>query len=303
MAYAADELAGDLRAALTPGEPVHWRSTLATARVRGLAIRAVVGLGSMLALAAIWLAPGKPGVGLMLLSAGLFIAAAATVVPLLDKLTHSAVVLCPDRLVCRQGIPFRNPVRSIPRSDVTLAVVYEGENTVVLYGESGELARLTSIASPRDMALMLHVTVHVWIDRKVTKHGNLLARGAIGLAAMVVSTVGPQFVSDMFTRDGFRLRAALVTAVLLAIAGLVYLGGHWWRARSMSAEQRRETACYILDPLWRGRDPYTKGYIPWWEVPVVTARMWLVRHLYGGPYDSRRGIRPLVYQPNSMIPD
>lgn len=302
MAFAAEELAGDLRAALGPGEPVHWRSEIATARVRNLATRAAIGLGSLLCLAGVWLMPGKTGPAALLLSLVLFGVAITAGVSVMNKLCHSAVVLCPDRLVWRQGIPFRSPVRSVPRGDLTLAVVYEGENTVILNGESGELARITNIASPRDMALMLHVPVHVWIDRKVTSHGNLLARGAVGLGAMIVGTNVSQLPSNLITGT-FRLRAALVTAVILAIAGALYLGGHWWRARSMSAEQRRETACYILDPLWRGRDPYTRGHIPWSDFPFVAARMWLVRNVYSGPYDCRCDIGPLVYQPNSMVPD
>lgn len=296
-----DGLAPDLRAMTPPGESIAWRNDEAT-RTPGLGARRIAFIGlPLLGVGWLWLSPGEAGsftwaaTGILALVVGIQVIAAG------ERAFKYAIVVAADRVLwrlCRSGAP----IDWIPRSEIVGATIYEASGTVLLHGKAGQQQRFTGIADSRSMALSLGVRVEVWIDRGDPSHGGRLTRWLIAAAVGMASTLTSVFY-DIFLGRPPTLRAIAVTLAVLAAAVLLYVGGHWLQARRMMDDQRCETACHLLDPLWRGGDPYTGGGIPWWEVPAVIFKLWLARHIYGGPHDCRTGLEPLVYEPGSVVPE
>ena len=296
-----DGLAPDLRAMAPPGVSIAWRNTEATRPASFGRIRSGVIGAALLGLAWLWLSPGEPGTGTLLATIVLGGGALILAISVVDGAHKIAVAVTTDSILWRQCRP-GSVIQSIPLSEIVAATVFDAGGTVLLHGAAGKQQRFTGIAAPRDMALSLDVRVEVWTDRGEPEHGGKLTRRMIGVAIAIAGTLVNVFGYDIFLGKLPTLRALVVTAAALAVAGLLYIGGHWLQAQQMTGRQRRETACHLLDPIWRGRDPYTGGAVPWWEIPAVTLKLWLVRHIYGGPHDCRAGLEPQVYEPGSRVP-
>jgi hypothetical protein len=297
-----DGLAPDLRALAPPGDSIAWRNGEAT-RPAGFGKIRIGIIGAMLlGLAWAWLSPGEAGTGALLATIALGGVALMLAISVVDGGHKTAVAVTTEHVLWRQCRP-GSAIQSIPRSEIVAATVFDAAATVLLHGAAGREQRFTGIAAPRDMALSLGVRVEVWVDRGDPGHGGRLTRRAITFAVVMAGSLTNVFGYDIFLGKLPTLRALVVAVAAFAVAGLLYIGAHWLQARRMTGRQRRETACHLLDPIWRGRDPYTGGAIPWWEVPGVTLKLWLARHIYGGPHDCRAGLDPLVYEPGSLVPE
>lgn len=296
-----DGLAPDLRALAPPGDSVAWRNSEATRPAGYGRIRiGIIGV-ILLGLAWAWLPPGDAGTGTLLATIALGGIALMLAISVFDGVGKFAVAITTKDVLWRRCRP-ASPIESIPRSEIAAATVFEESGVVLVHGAEGQQKRFTGIAASRDMALSLGVRTEVWVDRGDPAHGGRLSRWMIAGAVGIFGSLTNIFY-DVFLGRPPSLRAIVVTFALLAAAGLLFIGGHWLQARRMTGEERRETACHLLDPLWRGRDPYTGGAIPWWELPLVAFRLWLARNVYGGPHDCRTDLEPLVYQPGSLVPE
>lgn len=284
-----------------PGEDVAWCNDQTTRATGYGKIRIGVVGAVLLGLAWVWLSPGEAGTGILLANIALGGIALMLAISVVDSAFKIAVAVSADHVLWRQCRP-GSPIQSIPRSEIAAATVFDGDRTVLLHGAAGRQQRFTGIAAPRDMALSLGVRVEVWIDQGDPGHGGKFSHGAIAFATGIAAAWSTGLGYGLFL-EGLPSIRMLVGHLLVLIGGvLLLLGVHWLSARRMSNLQRREMACHMLDPIWGGRDPYTAG-IPWWEVPTVTFRSWLVRHIYGGPHDCRAGLEPLIYEPGYKVPE
>ena len=295
-----DGLAPDFRALAPPGDSIAWRNDEATRPAGFGRFRVGIVVAALLGLAWIWLLPDKAGMATLLATFALSGGAMILAISVVDRAFANAVVVATDRVLWRQCRPGA-PIHSIPRPEITGATVFDESRAVLLHGAAGREQRFTGIKAPRDMALSLGVRVEVWTDRGDPGHGGGLSRGVTKAGYFMAATMFSGAGYGLFMDELPTLRTLVVTLFWFVGAALLYFGGHWLRARGMDDRQRRETACHLLDPIWRGRDPYTGGAIPWWEVPAVTLKLWLARHIYGGPHDCRAGLEPLVYEPGSKV--
>lgn len=296
-----DGLAPDFRVLAPPGDSIAWHNSEATRPAGYGRIRIGVVCAILLGLAWAWLAPGDAGTGILLATIALGVGALMLAISVVDGVGKFAVAVTTEDVLwrrCRPGFA----VESIPRSEIAAATVFEESKVVLMHGAEGQQQRFTGIAAPRDMALSLGVRAKVWIDRGDPAHGGRLSRWMIAGAVGILGSLTNIFY-DIFLGRPPNMRGIVATFALLVAAGLLYVGGHWLQARRMTGEERRETACHLLDPLWRGRDPYSGGAIPWWELPLVAFRLWLARNIYGGPHDCRTGLEPLVYELGSLTPE
>ncbi len=274
-------------------------------------IRFSLGLMAPLLLAAVWLLPWPDlGGSAKLLTALLLLIIAATLIPLLEKFSRAVAVVCRDRVLWRQGVPGIAPVHDVPRSAIASASVFEGDDTVVLHGSSGDLAELSDLSESRDMAFALDVPVSLWVSRTAPRHGRRLSRSMVyvgGACTMYVSVSMAISVAAHLGAHGLSDLRAIVAriAIYLGILGfgvLLHLAEHWLQARSMTAEQRRESACWLLDPRYRGRHPHPTGKRRWWARLMTSARKRLYRRIYGGPYPSSKDLKPFEFAPGAREP-
>lgn len=293
------ELAPDLRALLAPDEAVLWNNKEAGQQPGPGFRRIALVVVPSLAIAWLWLSSDRIGLfalAVMAVLAGTALIQAGTAI---DRMFKNAIVVTSDRVIWRR-CRTNNSSLWIGREYIAGATVYEGSNVVLLHGNNNQVQRLAAVDKPRDMALSLRVRTEVWFDRGDPAHGGQLSRWMIGAALGIAGSLSHEFYA-VFVGDVPTIRIITFNLGGLAAAAVLFVGAHWLQARRMTVEQRRETACHLLDPLWRGRDPYTAGHIPWYEVPAVAFKLWLCRRIYGGSHDCRTGLEPLVYEPGSSI--
>jgi len=284
-----------------PGASIAWQNAEATRPAGFGRIRIAIIGALLLGLAWLWLSPGEAGTGALLASIALGGGVLMLAISVVDGAHKTAAAVTTDSVLWRKCRP-GSAIQSIPRAEIAAATVFDAGGTVLLHGAAGQQQRFTGIAAPRDMALSLDVRVEVWTDRGDPGHGGKLTRWMIGAAVAMAGGLTSNFYG-VFLGELPGVRVLVVTGAVMVAAGLLYIGAHWLQARRMTGRQRRETACHLLDPIWRGRDPYTGGAVPWWEIPAVTLKLWLARHIYGGPHDCRAGLEPLVYEPGSKVPE
>lgn len=288
------ELAGDLRDCVAPGQTVVWRSDPATIKLWQFCLYwattiliAVFGL-------AIWLRPlggfdwpYRYG----WLSGALF--ALAVCFLILAFKSGTAIVLTETDIFVRSSFP-GSAILQFKRSDIAEATVFAGDGTVHFHAANGDRTRLRFGGKARDFVEALSIPARVWVA-----HEGLKVRGITVVLVAITGVVLQQsfgFAYDLVFGETsiFMLYLILIFAVA---APVLHVLNHAYMAWKMDDDERRRAACMLLDPRWRGCDPYSSGSIPLWQVPKATLKLWLVRAFYGTPTDCTTGLEPEIIDP------
>lgn len=285
-------LAGDLRACVPSGEPVLWHSTAAAVKIWQSAATFTAAVLALSLIPALWLnlfgAFDWPHRGLWI--SGLLMGLAIPTCFASFRICHTATVLTQTHLHVRSPIPGRK-VRSIARSDITGATIFDSDNVVFVETRNGDRIRLGAVRKSRELAFALNVPARIWAAHAGPRSGRVLSFILFGLAVGL-----PQAVIYDFAAYKELRWSALPVIALAAVAA--FLLGHGYRAWRMEADERRRTACKLLDPRWRGCEPYPSGRIPIWRIPIATMELWLVRVFYGMPPDCAVGHAPEIIEPD-----
>ncbi|NNG05776.1 MAG: hypothetical protein HKM95_16970, partial [Inquilinus sp.] len=283
------DLAGDLRDALGPDEEVVWRSDAARAGA-WLWVRLLMPVLPVACLLfAFWLVSTILGPEDRYWLLAPLLAAAFLALSGVSKSRFVALVLTDRHLLWRAAKP-DSPLDRIDRGDIAALTVYEGDSTLVLHGEGGRRIKLPHVAAGREFATAIGAPALFWKRNEGVADKGWLSVVILALATNAVSAllnVGMDAVVDLkMPRLGF------IAIVLFALAVALHVLAHWIRARKMDEDERRRTACQLLDPRWRGCDPDAIANLSLWKVPLVSCDLWLVRRIYGMPSECETGHEP-----------
>lgn len=290
------ELAGDLRDCLAPGETIVWRSVQATIKHWQFSLVLAMTVFATLLLLALLLQPlgmfDWPYHTLWLIGASSVMAICGLL--FLVYAGHSAVVLTQSNLYARTVVP-NAPIRRIAREDMVDATVYVSDGTVLLAMTAGHVERLRCVANVRELVAEMAVPAQIWAAHEGPGSGGMIALILLGITGGLAQTLGG-YAFDLVT-DGELPSRWYIIPMLIGAAFALNVLGHWFKARKMSAEERRQAACILLDPSWRGCDPYSLGTIPLWKLPRATVALWTVKSIYGMPTECATGHDPEVIDP------
>lgn len=291
------ELAGDLRDRIAPGDTIVWRSGPATYKIWELGLLLVLTIMVAILGLALWLRPFGAfdwPYRYLWLAGALIAFIVCILIPILTA--GAAVVLTETEIYIRGYFPGGN-IQRFARSDFSEATVFTGDGTVFLHTANGDQSRLRVGREARDFVEAMAIPAHVWIAHDGPSVGGviLVLLGVSG--AILQNSYG--FVYDWVVGDGHAIGLHFIFWLFAAFF-VLHLLIHWYKARKMDPDERRRTACMMLDPRWRGRDPYTSGNIPLWKIPGATLTLWLIKAIYGMPTDCATGHEPEIIDPHQM---
>lgn len=291
------ELAGDLRDCISPGATILWRSTAAGTKLWQFGLFWVVTIMVTLLGLALWLTPfgafDWPYRYLWLI--GVAIAIFACTLVLIFN-TGSAIVLTAKEIYIRGNIPGRG-IQRYPRSDIAEATVFAGDGTVLLHGANGDQTRVVVGGKARDFVEAMAIPARIWIAHEGPDVGGMVSLALIAAAGGILQSIYG-FAYGLVTGEDYSGRLQIIL-ILVAAALVLHVLGHWYKAWRMDTDERRRTACMLLDPRWRGCDPYSSGNIPLWQIPKATLTLWLIKAIYRMPTDCATGHEPEIIDPSS----
>lgn len=289
------ELAGDLRDCVSPGETILWRSAAAGIKRWQFCLFWVITITvTALGLALILRPYGSfdwPYRYLWLF--GVLIALFASFLTIILK-AGAAIVVTATEMHFRGNVPGRD-IQRFARSDIAGATAFIGDGTVLLHAANGDQTRLTAGREARDFVEAMAIPAQIWIAHEAPSTGGIVSLVLLAAGGGILHSV----TGMAFNWSGYeKLAGRWHTVFLIAAAGIViHILGHLYKAWKMDADERRRTACMLLDPRWRGCDPYSSGNIPIWLIPKATFTLWLVKAIYRMPTECATGHEPEIIDP------
>lgn len=225
----------------------------------------------------------------------------------------SEMFLTDRRFLVRSGI-FRPHVAAFARKDLTGLEIYNGDGTVVLHAQDGEVIRTAIIGDAAELMAFANLPVTLWRNRNSSVALNLTVLGiivvpvcailtmfAIGLGMVIALPQPPlksaflEFIRSVAPFENtVRYLVVYGGSVIGVLLGLILMAVI--RRNFLTPEDLRALRCARHDPRWLGKDPRS----PFYRVPLVrlvrALRAGFGRVVYG-PYPECGDIEPERFGP------